>query len=162
MSTHAFAEASDRGENLVKAAFLYNFAKFVEWPDDVFPDAQAPFVLCVLGEDPFGSALEIMEQKTIKDRKFLIKRTENIEELKKCHMLFVSRSESKYLNRILTQLKDSNILTVSDIEDFAERGGMIGLLKIKKKIRFEIAVNNAKQHGLKISSKLLNLAKIVD
>ncbi len=158
----AFSEQSVPPEYIVKAAFLYNFAKFVEWPANVFPDDGSPFVLCVLGEDPFGSALDSIKRKTVGARKLMIKRYEKAKDFKKCHMLFISRSKKNDLDKIFAQLEDLSVLTVSDIEGFALKGGIIGLFTADNKIRFEINVDRVKRSGLQISSKLLKLAKIVD
>jgi hypothetical protein len=145
-------------EYVLKAAFLYNFAKFVEWPEEAFSDGQGVMSICVLGEDPFGRALESIESKTVKGRKVMIRRSERLADLKGCHILFISRSKEKDLAQILTDLRDSNVLTVGDMADFAERGGIINFITAGKKLRFEINMEAAEQNGLKISSKLLKLA----
>ncbi len=158
----AFSETSIPREYTVKAAFLYNFAKFVKWPVDAFLNDQSSIVLGILGEDPFGNALDSVKRKTVGDRKIEIKRLDKLEDIKKCHMLFISQPQEIDLDRIFAQLKDSNVLTVSDIEEFARKGGIIGLFKAENKIRFEVNVDSAKRNGLQISSKLLKLAKIVN
>ena len=158
----AFSETSIPHEYTVKAAFLYNFAKFVEWPDDAFLNDRCSIVLGIFGEDPFGRALDSIKRKTVGARKLVIERSQTLEDLKKCHLIFISRSEKNDLDKIIAQLKDLNVLTVSDIEGFALKGGVIGLFTAGNKIRFEINVDSAKRNGLQISSKLLKLAKIID
>jgi len=158
---HAGAEDDMTGEYLVKAAFLYNFAKFVEWPNEAFPDARSPISLCILGDDPFGAALETIRGKAVRGRKLVIKKYTQIENIQTCHILFISSSERDRLNQVLDLLKTSNVLTVGDIEKFANKGGVVNLIKIGNKIKFEINVAKAREAGLKISSKLLKLAKIV-
>jgi len=158
---HAGAEDDLTGEYLVKAAFLYNFAKFVEWPAEAFPDDSAPITLCILGQDPFGGALETIRGKSVKGRKLVIRQSMRVEDLEMCHMLFISSSEKDRLNRILDLVESPNVLTVGDMESFARHGGVVNLIKTGNKIKFEINVDAAREAGLKISSKLLKLAKIV-
>ena len=148
-------------EYQIKAAFLYNFVKFVEWPDDTFTDSSTPLTLCVLGEDPFGAALDSLKGKAVKGRKLAIKRFESDQELEGCHVLFISLPEKNHLAQIIETLKDSSILTVGEMEQFAELGGIINFTIERSKIRFIINVNAAEQAGLKISSKLLRLAKVI-
>lgn len=161
----ACAESPLAQEYAVKAAFLYNFAKFVEWPAEAFLNEQTPITICVLGRDPFGSALEsVTRDKTAKGRSFLIRRFKAIEDVAGCHILFVSESEQKDMDRILSVLdkcRKCSVLTVSDMEKFARRGGVINFITIEKKIHFEVNMDAASRTGLKISSRLLTLAKIV-
>ncbi|MBI5468976.1 MAG: YfiR family protein [Deltaproteobacteria bacterium] len=142
----------------VKAAFLYNFARFVEWPENSFPDQNSPIVLCIIGDDSFGDALEPIMEKGVAGRKLVIRRSSGVENVKGCHMAFISVSEKGRLPEMLNAFKDSSILTVSDIERFARRGGMIGFITIGNKIRFEINTDAAGLSNLRISSKLLRLA----
>lgn len=157
------AQGADKNsqEYAIKAAFLYNFAKFVEWPEEAFSDGQEVMTICVLGQDPFGSALESMKGKTIKGRKVRIWRSKRICDLKVCHILYISRSKEKDLARILAELRGSNVLTVGDMENFAGRGGIINFITVENKLRFEINIDAAQQSGLKVSSNLLKVAKKV-
>lgn len=155
-------KAGAESESYVKAAFLYNFAKFVEWPAGTFENPEAPVVLCILGKDPFGPALRTIENKTVGKRKlFIVKRLE-LSGKENIHILFVSTSEKKNAASILSALRNRPVLTVSDTQGFAHSGGMICLIKADRKIRFEINVRAAKLSGLKISSRLLKLARIVE
>ena len=156
-----YAEPSSSREYSVKGAFLYNFAKFVSWPEEAFRDDQMHITLCILGKDPFGGALASVKGKSVKDRKVVIKHCATLDELGKCHILFISRSEEQNLSEILAKVKNWNTLTVSDMEGFAQSGGVNNFVTVEKKIRFEINLDAAERTGLKISSKLLRLAKIV-
>lgn len=154
------AQVQVAGEYQLKAAFLFNFAKFVEWPPKVLPPSR-PIALCILGTDPFGLELE----RTIKDervagRELAIRRLKQVQERDTCHVLFISPSEKDSLSQILAALKNSNVLTISEIEGFTQVGGIINFYIEESKIRFEINVGAAEKAGLKISSKLLKLAKI--
>jgi hypothetical protein len=155
------AESSAPGEYLIKAAFLYNFTKFVEWPPEVFKDSLSPINLYILGADPFGEALNSIRDKTVKGRRLNIKHVNHIEEISGCHILFISASEKENLKHLLYSLRNSAILTVSETERFAQRGGTINFIMVGNKIHFEINPDAAQQSGLKISSQLLKLAKIV-
>jgi hypothetical protein len=147
-------------EYQVKAAFLFNFARFTEWPPASFSSPGAPFVLGVLGEDPFGDNLEqTVSGKSVHSRPLLVKRAATLQELGDCHILFVAGSEKRRLPEILEALKSRAVLTVSDVDDFVRSGGMIRLLPKGDTIRFEINARSAQEVGLKISSKLLRLAE---
>ena len=144
----------------VKAAFLFNFMQFVEWPAGASTNAKAPFMIGVLGEDPFGAMLEkTVKSETLRGRPLAIRRTQRIANLKDCHVVFVCRSEKARIGEILDALHGSSVLTVSDIEHFCRNGGMIGLFNEGGKIRFEINQEAAEQCQLKISSKLLRLGR---
>ena len=145
----------------VKVAFLYNFAKFVEWPPESFKNETSPFVLGILGTDPFGAALENLKDKTVRGRKLIIRKLAHLENFEECHILFISGSEKSNLRNLLATLKNHNILTVSDMEKFALQGGMLGLVNVDEKINFEINIDMVSRSKLKLSSQLLKLAKIV-
>ena len=148
-------------EYLVKAAFLYNFARFVDWPADSFKDPQSPFEICILGKDPFGKALDSIKNKAVKGRAMRIRMCRTMGEVGGCHLLFISASEKRNLNPILNALKNSNTLTVSEMEMFAQSGGMINFIMVGNKVHFEINPEAAEAHQLKISSQILKLARIV-
>jgi hypothetical protein len=149
-------------EYQVKAAFLYNFVKFVEWPKDVFEDPKAPIVIGILGKDHFGTYLdEIVENKTVKGRGFVIRRFDSVGDLEACHVLFISESEKARISTTLNKLQDWHVLTVSDVKGFPKLGGIINLITEKNRIRFEINVDAAVRAGLKLSSHLLKLGKII-
>lgn len=149
-------------EYQVKAAFLFNFAKFIEWPAKAFSDAGAPLQMGVLGKDPFGDILDSAVQgKTINGRSVVVKRSKDLSDLASCHILFIGPSEKDRVLQILDYSKISGTLTVSEIAGFAQKGGMIALVKDGDKVRFEINEGAAKRSGLSVSSKLLKLASAV-
>ena len=148
-------------EYRIKAAFIYNFAKFTHWPDSSFPDVTAPLEFCVFGEDPFGGALNSIAGKTIRGRKVAVRRVTSVEDGAGCHLLFISASELPRLGVILETLTGRPVLTVADMPDFARAGGIISLKTNEQdRLRFEINTGIAKRAGLRISSKLLSLAEI--
>ena len=156
------AQSDYAKEYQIKAVFLYNFAQFVEWPDESFPDAQSSLVIGVLGDDPFGAELdEIVRGELVNNRPLVVQRFRTVEEIKTCHILFISDSESEKLNQILTELKGKHILTVSDTSGFARLGGMIRFVTENNTIRMRINVEATKAADLTISSKLLRAAQIV-
>jgi hypothetical protein len=149
-------------EYQVKAVFLFNFTQFVEWPAEAFADPTAPLVIGVLGEDPFGAFLdETVRGEKAKGRPLVVERYRRVQEIGNCQVLFISRSESDRLGEILASLAGKPILTVSDIEGFAPRGGVIRLVTVGGKIRLRINLDSAKAAKLSISSKLLRPAEIV-
>ena len=154
---HLRAQTSNEYE--VKAAFLYKFASFVEWPPE---SVNVPLCIAVVGQDPFGAALDdVVKGKSINGRGFLIKRFKSGQDASGCHIVFISASEKSRVRSVLDQLRGSSILTVSDIPGFCQGGGMIDFELLEQKVRFEINPEAAERARLKISSKLLSVAKIV-
>lgn len=154
--------AQEANEYEVKAAFLYNFARFVEWPNNVSLDPNGPLVIAILGRDPFGGEIDrAIEGKTVNGRRLVIKRFSSLEAYEQCHILFVSSSERTNLPRILAAVRTSSVLTVSETDRFAQIGGIINFITIENRIRFEINQAAAARVGLKISSKLLSLGRVV-
>jgi hypothetical protein len=159
----AFAEPSINPEYQIKAVFLFNFLQFVEWPATAFSSADSPIRIGVLGDDPFGSVLErAFQGETIWHRSLVVERSSRVEDLKNSHLLFVSKSEKSRYPEVLSQFNSKNTLTVSEMEGFTRRGGIINFYLEGKRIRFEINTNAAQNHGLKVSSQLLGLGKIVN
>jgi len=158
----AAAQTAPSREYQIKAVFLYNFPQFVEWPAAAFPKDASPLVIGVLGDDPFGPYLDdIVRGEQVNDRRLTVQRYDTPKDISACQILFVSRSESRNLERTLAALKGTTVLTVSDADGFAERGGMIQLVTEKGKIHLKINVEAARASGLTISSKLLRSAQIV-
>jgi len=158
------AESTTEREYKIKAAFLYNFIKFVEWPKAKEQNTKEPIIIGIIGKDPFKKAFEPLKNKQIKSRKVIVKRfknTDKIEDIKKCHLLFISPSEKKQVKKIVKLIQKYDILTVSDIKGFAKSDGIIQFSIVKKKLGFMVNTKNAKKQGLKIRSKLLRLAKKV-
>ena len=148
-------------ENEVKLAFIYNFAKFVDWPYQAPQDAGIPLTFCVLGDDQFGNKTNSIENKSVGEKRIQVRRIRNVEEARGCQMLFISSSEKNAMERDLRALQGSSILTISDVPGFIKMGGMIGFIELDNKIRFEINVGSARLAKLEISSKLLKLAETV-
>ncbi len=148
-------------EYKIKTALLYNFFKFVEWPSEAFTDPGSPMICYILGKEPYDTALEKIGERTVRDRKLVVRRIENINDIGTCHAIYVCASEKEHLGDILEIVKGRNILTVGGMEKFGELGGMINFFKDGKKVRFEINPDAALEADLKISSQLLALSKIV-
>jgi hypothetical protein len=164
----AFAQASDgsdSSEYLIKAGFIFNFAKFVEWPPVAFAQTDTPIVIGILGTDPFGPILDrIVRDKKIGNRGFIVKRlnwNKDTKELKDCNILFVSTSERVHIDDLLQIVKSLPILTVGETPGFAERGGIIRFTVEDNRVRFEVNVDAAHLAQLTISSRLLTLARII-
>ncbi len=156
----AQSKSSSR-EYQIKAAMLYHFAQFTEWPDDAFK-GQDVFIIGVLGEDPFGTTLdEVLHGKTVKGRPVVTRRFEQAEEARGAHILFISSSELQRLPEIIEVLQHSNVLTVGEEKPFTRRNGIIRLFLVKNKTNFEINLEAATRAGIKLSSKLLKLAVII-
>ena len=159
-SPAARAQEAAPSEFQLKAAFIYNFAKFVEWPAESFPTPHSPFVIGIIGDNPFEDTLaQTVLNKQINGHPFQVVQFKTLADLKSCHILFVSLSERKRLAEILRPLRGASVLTVSDLDHFLPAGGMIQFLMEGNKVRFAINDTTAKTAGLRISSKLLNLAK---
>jgi hypothetical protein len=149
-------------EYQIKAAYLYNFLKFVEWPEDAFPDPLAPIVIGISGDDPFGNSLpQVVIGKTVQGRDLVIHKYHTGEDMRGAHILFISPSEKKRLPQILSSLRGSSVLTVADAEGFLEAGGMIQFVSENDRVRFAINVDATSRAKLKMSSKLLSLARVV-
>lgn len=152
--------AQEADEQLLKVAFIYNFAKFTTWPDAVFSDAGAPVVLCVVGEHELGEAFDSVQGKAVGGRAVTVKYLSAYRSKDQCNVVYVAASEEKRLAKIITTGKETHALTVSDIDGFAESGGIIRIVRgADDRIGFEINAKAAEESGLRLSSKLLNLAK---
>lgn len=183
-------ESAPTKEYQVKAAFIYNFIKFVDWPKEAGQeskekagndDTAKPITIGIIGTNPFGEALEAITKKRIRNRKVVLKHFPGFaknsvryrkgnetkyeykdeDALKACHVLFVGSSESKYCKEIIDIVKDNCVLTIGETKDFLEDGGIVGFVTEEKKVRFGINLIAAERANLKIRSKLLRLAKRV-
>jgi hypothetical protein len=162
MSLRAAAPGQDLEEYQVKAAFLYNFAKFVEWPAQAFLAPQDSFAVCVLGRNPFGNALqEALRGKSIEGRAFALRQVTDADQANACQILFVAAAESKRYRVLCRSLKPVGILTIGEALGFAAAGGVINFKLEDGRVRFEINAGAAERAQLQISSKLLSLAQIV-
>ena len=149
-------------EYQLKAVFLFNFAQFVDWPAEAFADSATPLVIGILGNDPFGETLDLtVRDERLGGRAFRVQRYRSVDEIKTCHILFISRSEGARPAGILAGLQQRPILTVSDADRFAERGGMIRFVTDRSRIRLQLNLDAAQAAHLTISSKLLRAAEII-
>jgi hypothetical protein len=152
--------AQEASEQALKVAFIYNFAKFTTWPDSVFADPQAPVTLCVVGKHDFGDAFESVQGKSVGGRTVIVKYLSSYKSDDQCQVVYVAPSEKSRLAKIVTTGKETHALTVSDIEDFVDSGGIISMVRGRDdRIGFEINARVAEESGLRLSSKLLILAK---
>jgi hypothetical protein len=160
-SSQAQAPGWSAQEYQVKAAFLYNFAKFVDWPP-AGPGAKDPLVIVVFGQDPFGPALEnTVWGKSINNRPVAVRRASRVEQVMPCHVLFISREERRRTPEVLEAVESAGVLTVSEADGFLDQGGAVQLLTDGNRVRFEINLGAARRSGLNVSSKLLSLARAV-
>ena len=140
----------------IKAAYLYNFIKYVDWPS--YGDTIS---IGVLGYDPFGTALAPLNGKVVKGRRLVIKHLDSVREAQQCQIIFVSSSEKQRLQEIFESLRSARVLTVGETQGFADGGGIINFIEENNKVRFEINADAARRTGLNISSELLKLARLV-
>lgn len=155
-------KAQSAGEYQVKAAFLFNFAKFVEWPPDAFPRPDAPLQICVLGQDPFGVGFEqSIAEKIVQGHKIKVVHPDDVSQTRGCQILYIASSEKHRLHDILQALKGASVLTVADTSGFIQSGGIINFVLDNDQVRFEINLKPAELAHLKLSAKLLTVAKLV-
>jgi hypothetical protein len=158
----AVAQAQSATEYQVKAAFLFNFAKFVEWPADAFLNADAPLQICVLGPDPFGRDFEqVIEDKSVNGHRLEVIHPSGVLQAKSCQIVFVAATEKSQILQIFQGLKGASVLTVGDTPGFAKMGGIINFVIEDSRVRFEINLKAAELAHLKLSARLLTVAKLV-
>jgi hypothetical protein len=158
----AAAEERTTVEYQVKAAFLFNFAKFIEWPPEAFANEEAPIQVCVFRYDPFGASLDgIVKGKIINQRKLAVRRVNVAGELSGCQLVFIGEKEEKGLGEVLSSVNGNSVLVVGETEGFAERGGGIQFFLEDQRLRFAVNVDVLQRARLSVSSKLLVLARIV-
>ena len=160
-SVHGDERSGTVSEHQLKAAFLYNFTQFTEWPARTFSTPEAPIVIGIIGEDPFGKTLDdLVKGEVVRGRPLVVQRFRAGEDFGGCQILFISRSEKERLGALLTELKGRPVLTVSDIKDFAQEGGMVSLILANKAVKLEVNQAVAEEAALQLSAKLLKLARI--
>jgi len=158
--SRANAEGPSR-EYAVKAAFIFNFAEFVEWPADAFKEAASPLVIGIVGDDPFQGALEkAVAGKTVAGRPFEVRHLTSSDDLRSCQILFVAGSENEKTAEILHKVEGGSVLTIGESDQFPWAGGVIRFFLEDGKVRFEINQDAAESSKLKISSKLMKLAHL--
>jgi len=156
------APAQTAREYQIKAVFLFNCAQFTEWPPSAFPTSETSLIIGILGTDPFGKSLEdTVRDERVRGRRIEIRHYQAVEQIKICHILYISQSEATRLEKILAVLKGKPVLTVSDIENAANRGTMIRFVTEHNRIRLRINPNAVKAAGLNLSSKVLRAAELV-
>jgi len=149
-------------EYQVKAAFVFQISRFIEWPADAFANSDAPLVICVFGANPFGSALqELTAGELVYTHPLVVRSVDRVEDLDACHIVFVSSDRDDPGRRALQYLAGKRVLTVSDSSGFAERGGVIGLVTVNGKVRLQVNRGSADAAQLKISAKLLRVADVM-
>ena len=158
----AAASAAPSVEYPLKAAFLLNFTKFVDWPPEAFADEKSPFNLCVLGDAPFGRSLDdVVANETVNGRPIAVRRLARGADLRACHVLFIPRAERECQAEVLTGLRDSPVLTVGETDGFLADGGLLNFYLEDNRVRFEVNLPAVERTRLKISSKLLRLARLM-
>jgi hypothetical protein len=149
-------------ENQIKAGFIFNFTRFVEWPPDAFPDPSAPVVLGVVGEDAVTDLLaEAAEGKVVNGRAVVVKRFKKEQDLRACQILFVGSSEEKHLTQIFEKIKGASVLSVGEVKGFAQAGGVINFFVEENKVKLEINLVAAGRARLKVSAKVIAVARLV-
>jgi hypothetical protein len=153
--------AANPPEPDVKAAFVLNFIKFVEWPPSAFRSPEDPVLLAVIGDDPTAAAVERLDGKSVSGRRLVVRRAPGASAVDPCHVLFIGASGKPELPALLGAIRQKPVLTVADFEGFAGRGGAIGFIRQSDRIGFEINEDAARDAGLKVNAKLLYLGRIV-
>jgi hypothetical protein len=153
-------QSKTAAEYQVKAVFLYNFTQFIEWPSSAFSSSDDPFVVGIIGNDPFGSYID----ETVAGEKFgthpiQVKRYKDVKDINHCQILYINSADAELVNKILAAVSQKSVLTVSDAPDFYKQGGMVRFFTENNKIRFQVNVELSKAAELNISSKLLSVAK---
>ncbi|MFO7448079.1 MAG: YfiR family protein [Ignavibacteriaceae bacterium] len=147
----------------LKAVFILNFLRFIEWPQSSFQNEHSPITLAIIGKDPFGKILdETIQNEKVNNHPVIIRRNVSVSDAGKFHVLYISESEKRNVNEIIKKVENTPALTISDIDGFGENGGIITFFIEDNKIRFMINIQSLKQAELKASSKLLRLAKIIN
>lgn len=178
VGVNARAATETNREHILKAAFLYNFIKFVDWPAEKTSDGNEPIIIGIMSNRPLEGAFEPLKDKQVKNKKVIVKRFKSFEELnkskeykkeleaqaealRKCHVLFICSTEQQISDEVIKLVKGHGVLTVGETGDFLKAGGIINFMDIENKIYFEINATKAKDEKMKISSNLLKLAKKV-
>lgn len=161
-AANGFTENHLPSEARVKAAYIFNFAKLIDWPESSFEQNESPLYLGVVGEDPVVEALAGIEGKTVRGRPIIITRFKRNDTVSGCHILFIGISEQNQYHQYLSNLQNIACLTVSTIDRFAHTGGMINFIIVNNRIRFEINISATRAARLNISSRLLKVATVVN
>jgi len=150
--------AADELEYKIKAAYLYNFTRFVQWPDSIHASNSVPFKICILGKSPFSNTLNSIEKRTVQQHPIVVRYAKNTSTIQDCQLLYIASSETKRLRKIFPTLQGKPILTVASIPNFINRGGMLGFKLVDGKVRLEANLDNVNATGLTIGAKLLEVS----
>jgi hypothetical protein len=164
LCTLASPAAAQREASLdeVKAAFVFQFSNYITWPEDAFEDESTAITIGIVGNEPVAKLLrESVRDKIVANRPVAVIEVASPEQAAACHIVFLDRRDDKRVDEFLAMLSKKPVLTVSDDDNFTEEGGIIKLYEQQKKLRIEINVDESERSNLVISSKLLNLAKVV-
>lgn len=160
--TFAKAQTRTEDEHLLKAAYIYNFAKFTSWPENTWQEKASPLNICTMGKDPLISGLKRLSGKIIKERSVIITSIKNTQATNNCHLLYIAKSEKNRYQRILKSMSDKPVLTISELPNFSELGGMIELNNKNDQNHFIINLAATRNTGLEISARLLSLAVVIN
>ncbi len=152
------SETGSPDENKLKAAFVYHFAKFIDWPESTFATEQSPLIITVFGADNLARALDPLNSRAVRNHPIQIRSTADITKLQPCHILYIGTTERKTVARIIALLQDTPVVTLSDMENFARSGGMIQFVNVRDRLRFAINNRTAQAKDLVFNSQLLSLA----
>lgn len=158
----AFAQQPSEAELQVRAQFVYNFANFVEWPTDAFPNAKTPIKICLFGHIAFAPYLYTFSGTLIGDRELIVQKTDNFDEIRAgCHILYVGEDERVRLPTFWNQIQYIYVLSIGERNGFADKGGIINILRTRDRVQFDVNIENAINNGLFLDSDLLALARII-
>lgn len=149
------------GEHQIKAAMIYNMAKFADWSADNLPVNQQQFVICVLGKGRLSNAVETLQAKPVRGRNIVVREITQASEASNCQMLIIGESELRQIPAILEKTRNSRIMTISDTDGFAKAGGVVGFFVEDNKVRLEINLATVQRHKLRIDAQVLKLSRIV-
>ena len=160
--SHAQSAAITEAEQQVRAQFVYNFANFVEWPDDAFANAKAPIKVCLFGEVDFAPYLYTFAGTLIGERPLVVQKADEIEQIRAgCHVLYVGQDERVRLPTFWQEIQYIYVLSIGDRHGFADKGGIINILRTRDRVQFDVNIENALINGLFLDSDLLALARVI-
>ncbi|MFP4348909.1 MAG: YfiR family protein [Thermodesulfobacteriota bacterium] len=148
-------------EYQVKAAFIYHFARFTQWPEEAFPEPDSPLVLCLIASDPDADVLLALRDKAVRDRRLVVRKLTSEADIPGCHILYIATEDSDAIRRGLALARDHSILTVGETAGFIRLGGIINFFEREQRLRFAVNLEAAEAADLKFSSQLLMSAEIV-
>lgn len=157
----AYAQSLYGPEYQVKAGFIYNFAKFIEWPGGTFDNGADVLVLCIVPNNPESDVFFSLNNKTVGGRKILVRKCKNVKEIKDCQILFFDSTDREFIREGLLSAKGQGILTVGQVKGFMQEGGIINFFTEKGRLRFEVNLDAAQRFGLRLGSQILMSAEVI-